>query len=158
MFSFLKKFFYKEECYNSKTILDKIKCVRKNLKITPYSKEYRNLYTVFINKNIMEAIEELEILKNNISIDNIVVKKITENTVKEFYFNKWFTDNKLSILNNTDEIWSKYLDLNIWLLEWYNKNNNVESKYYSYTLKIKPYIINITNVIEDIIKYQDRSI
>ncbi len=158
MFSFLKKFFYKEECYNSRTLLERIKCVKKNLKITPYAKEYRSLSITFINKNIMEAIDELELLKSNIIIDNIIIKRITNSSVNEYYFNKWFTDSKMSILNNTDEVWYKYLDLNIWLIEWYNANNNVESKYYSYTLKIKPYIINITEVINDIINYQDRSI
>ena len=158
MFSFLKKFFYKEECYNSKTLLDRIKCVKKNLKITPYAKEYKSLTLLFINKNIMEAINDLELLKSNIIKDNIVVKRITENSVNEYYFNKWFTDDKMSILNNTDEVWYKYLDLNIWLIEWYDINNNVESNYYSYTLKIKPYIINITEVINDIINYQDKSI
>lgn len=158
MFSFLKKFFYKEECYNSKTLIDRIKCVKKNLKITPYAKEYKSLTLLFINKNIMEAINDLELLKSNIIKDNIVVKRITENSVNEYYFNKWFTDDRMSILNNTDEVWYKYLDLNIWLIEWYDINNNVESNYYSYTLKIKPYIINITEVINDIINYQDKSI
>jgi SepF-like predicted cell division protein (DUF552 family) len=158
MFSFLKKIFYKEECYNRKTLIDKIKCVKSNLKITPYSKEYKGLQITFIHRNITEAISDLEELKSNIISDNIVIKKITEKSIKTLYINKWFTDNRMSILSNTDEIWYEYLNLNIWLIEWYNNNSKMGEKYYSYTLKIRPYILNITEVIDDIIKYQDKSI
>lgn len=158
MFGFIKKLFYKEECYNCKTDISKLKCVRNNMKITPYSKEYRNLNLGFLHNNIMEAIVEINDLKSGIIQDNISVKRITQSMIKEKYINKWFTDNEFSIMENTDDIWYEYLDLNIWLLEWYITNNVIGSKYYSYTLKIKPYIININNIVDNIIKFQDKSL
>lgn len=155
MFKWLSKIFIKKECHKCTDLLDKMNCIKKHLLIDPYGDTYRGLKLEFVNNNIAEAIRELKVLKNNLSNNIHDVRKINSNEIKDMTISKWFTDDDYNIIENTDKMWLEWLSLNIWLVDWYEKNNKPsKGRLFSVSIKIKPYIINIVNVVDTLIIHQ----
>lgn len=159
MFGFLKKIFYKKECYACKTLKEKILCVRKHLVFDPYSEEYRSLKLKFIHKNINNSIDNLTIIKNGIETNNFIAPKITETNVMSYSMSRWFTDDDHNIIYNTTDKWEEYIDLHIWLIDWYDENiKDFSNPKYGVSYKLKPYIINIELVLDALIEFQKQEI
>lgn len=156
---FLNLFFYKKECYSLEKRSDKIKCVKEHLVFNPYFKEFRDIKIVFINKTIEGTVIELRQLKYKIENNSTDFNNITENTVSSLQLKNWFSTTNGKILSNHQNLWHEYLDLSIWLSDFYDKHINDEGGIDRWvSLKIKPYIINIDIVVNTLIDSQKKEL
>ncbi len=125
--------------------------LNKKKMLKPYTSEYSSISMKFLNLNIEEAIEELKFMKDTIENKMYRIRKIKEKDVNHSFFNNWFTDDKNNILKDYDTLWKEYLELNIWLVLWYEENNNANSPLYGTTLYIRPYILSIENITDNVV-------
>ena len=156
MLSFLKRIFYNKECYNCNNTIDKINCIKKKLDVKPYELEYMDLEIKTLEINITDYINTINDTLISIDNRNLNIKKITENNVSKITFGKWFTNSRMSIINDTDELWFEFLNKILLLNVFYNKYKNSLDKpiEHALSIKIRPYIINLEHIVNTIIENQ----
>jgi len=155
MLSIFKKIFYNKECYNCKTLLKKLLCVRKYVKVDPY-KTNSSIIISSLEPTIGEYIDHLTNLITDIEIDEFNANNITENKLKNKRFSMWYTNKDNIIYEDGNNKWIDFLSLAIEIVTIYDKyHSNIEdTKKYWISMKIQPYIINIESIIDGIINNQ----
>lgn len=160
MIKILKRIFYKEECSDKTELIDKIKCIEKRIDINPYSKEYKYINIRSIENNIINYTRELETMLFNLNNETYIIRNINTHVVKRYNFNTWFTDDDFNILTDTNNIWKEFIRVSMELVIWYNKyNSNMNDvRRHGVSIKLLPYITNIREIIDILIKYQNKEI
>lgn len=151
MFKYIKKILYQKNIITPKTIYEKIDYLLM-FDVSLYTDLYRSKITSFVTDDILKYKNEIAYINNfDMYSKYIDVKQISPNLIKSLTFSKWCSDEG-HILE--DEI----LELKYWLIEARKLIENHETAsrsvslniLYSNSLKIRPYSINIKDIVEDI--------
>ena len=159
---FLGLLFHNEVCKDKKDILSLLECMDKYFKFRPYTNHYASIEIPILEDNIyiyLDVISKLNtrILKNDFSIND--VRPITEGSIKITTIGKWFADKDNNLLPDPENIWKRWLyefkTLYIWNLK---SKSTLNARSISFSLKIEPYITNMSSIITTIIEQQDTEI
>jgi len=148
MLNIIKNLVNKFKPDKKKTLKEKIEYL-KTIDIDPYNKVF---YITTFNNNIIDYIEDLEFILNS-DLENTYprFKKITPINIKQIYIMYFFSNNE-SFLTEPKLTFNKWLDLILDVIEIYEiaKSSIGKGYLYSNSLKIKPYILDIENIINTI--------
>jgi hypothetical protein len=139
--------------YKINTFEEKIKFLLES-KIDLYEAFFRSKYGIFICKDIKEYIIDLDdIDKFELKDTYYPYKNITNDTLFNKTYNKWATDDGRFI----DQV----EEFKLWLTLAKSVHNKLTigaklptmNIYYNNSLKLKPYIINIENIVNHVFNY-----
>jgi len=156
LLNIFKKIFYYKECYNCKTLIDKLKCIDRNIKIEPYSDNYNSLRIRSLELNVFDYIDVMNDIIKGLDNDSVNIKRVTENSIKDLRFNLWFTDSSMKIITEPENLWKKYSSTALELAKRYEylTKDMSRTKEYGISIKLRPYIINIEDIVDVLIENQ----
>jgi len=147
----IKLLLYQSGIYKPKTVEDKLSIIL-NLELD--INKIKNLNISVVTDSIIKYTEELnEIIEHdNINIFNRNVKIISPSIITNVTISEWFSlDNRIIDLDNkflTDWLLSSIKIIKLYKLLSHDMKENTM---YNNSMKIKPYIINIENIVDNII-------
>lgn len=150
MLNKIRYLLYKYNIIKPKTFIEKVNYIL-YMNIDIYSKLSYNKRR-FINKDIIKSMQFMEFVLQS----DFKETYIDELLKYEYYYvtlTEWFTENDRMIINPYDTLY-KWLCLAVELKEKYEygiKDKNT-GKLYANSNKLKPYIINIEEIVEDVLK------
>jgi len=152
MFKKFISFLYKVGILKLTTIEDKIKYLL-IFDIDMYNNKYKSIIGTFIEEDIVRYIEQLNYVNNyDIYGSYIVIKKIDNDSLYRKSYSRWCS-NKGNIIYDSEDKVKVVLTSMLTFIKLYNsikKDMNLNIAYSNH-LKIKPYYINIENIINDML-------
>jgi len=145
------KHFYTRYCAGNRPLIDKLRCVKVNLKLRPYDEEFISINIRPLRNNIVEYVEELYYI-NTVDKDIMLrVDKIDKDFNKMFLY-EWFRDPDGNMLNDDVSIWNDFIEQSIVLINYYNFAKDNPKGGLAYNAKLlQSHIINIEYIIDSII-------
>jgi len=151
MIRYIKLIFYLLGMYTPTSLIDKIYILRHRS---------INMYTTTISNKRVTSIEK-DIVTYNYILDKynqedmvtryIKIPNMRNNTITTY--SRWYSDSNNNMLTDY-ELYNWLTISEIFVLRFMLYNSEVgEGIAYSNSIKLQPYIINIENIVDDILKY-----
>lgn len=138
---------YRFKILKKKTILYKIKKIRKKKKMNLYTSKFRSTRINILDTTIDKDIELIkDILRQNISKEEVYVPNINSKQYKILDISSWYTNSKELIEGiGTFILW---LDTIEPLFKWYEEDSDVAIRDYNIR-RLKPYIKHIETIVNE---------
>lgn len=153
MFEKIKLILYQKGLFKLDTLEKKIEYLIKHFdKINLYSKDFRNVYEDFLEKDIVRYIETLRfILRSSLETKPISINPITDSSYYRITYSFWYS-NQGEIINNNETL-KEWLQQALQFIKWGDVAKKDYNKAYNSSnfRKLSPYYLNITNIIDTLI-------